>query len=123
MRILLRGIGGRQAVGEAGDGGQALLVRSRGRRSHGDGCQEELRRQRNECRSSDGDSVVGAASNLRSVQLLDGQVRSKRERQFAVVRIAQRYRPPAEATEAREPGRNFVMALGRRGRVHLEIGE
>lgn len=47
MRILLRGIGGRQAVGEAGDGGQALLVRSWGRRSHGYGCQEELRRQRN----------------------------------------------------------------------------
>lgn len=31
VRILLRGIGRRQAIGKAGDGGQALLVRSRGR--------------------------------------------------------------------------------------------
>lgn len=47
-----------------------------------------------------------------------GEVQAK-----ATVRSGQdcalRYRPPAEA---KEPGRNFVM-LGRRGRVHLEIGE
>ena len=37
VRVLLRGIGRRQAIGEAGDGRQALLVRGRGRRSHGGG--------------------------------------------------------------------------------------
>jgi len=41
VRILLRGIGRRQAIGEAGDGRQALLVRSRVWRRHGGGCQEE----------------------------------------------------------------------------------
>ena len=34
-RILLCGIGRRQTIGEAGDGGQALLVRCRSRGSHG----------------------------------------------------------------------------------------
>jgi hypothetical protein len=44
VRILLRGIGRRQAIGEAGNGRQALLVRGGRRRSHGGGCQEEASR-------------------------------------------------------------------------------
>jgi hypothetical protein len=121
VRILLRCIGRWQAIGEAGDRGQALLVQSRGRRSHGNGCREEA------SLSEINVWLKGRSSSQCQRALPEGQVRSKQRRGFAVVRTteeyAQRCRLPAEATEAREPGRNFAMALGRRGRVHLEIGE